>query len=265
MSLRLFMLLGVAAIIEILAALLLRDPQAPAMQAYRLIHLGEMVVLIMIVAMATGLRDRVALLVVAGLLLSLIGDVVNSLLFDLSHILRPQALLSIPPFAAAHLCYIAAFIIVLRSPAQSVFNSEAERSERPQAGAEESRGFLADGPLPWGRVLMIWPVLALALWWLIIDRGAAPLLLQLSLGYALVVILMGLMALMLGLRVGGKAWIPAAGGLVFVLSDGILGLYLLDGPNRPLLASQAIWITYFLAQGLISQLTVVGEQRSQRA
>jgi uncharacterized membrane protein YhhN len=228
---RLLALLGAAALVEILAFLLLRDPQPAAMTAYRILHLAEMLALIALVGLESAGRGRVARLVLAGLLLSFVGDVINSHLLDLSSILQPQTLLSIPPFAAAHLCYIAAFVAIIR-------------------GASTQ-------PLPWAPFTVLGPMLALGLWWLLIDRSAPPLLLKLSLGYAFVVTLMGLTALLLGLRLGGHAWLPAVGGLVFVVSDAILGSYLLDGPQRPLLASQAIWATYFLAQGLVSRVFVL--------
>jgi uncharacterized membrane protein YhhN len=231
MSPRLLALLGIAAAIEALAFFLLRDPQASGMQGYRLIHLAEMLALIALVLVESRGRGRIVRLVLAGLLLSFAGDIVNSYLIDLTHILKPQTLLSIPPFVAAHLCYIAAFVILTRT-----------------ASARS---------LPWAPLVLAWPVLALGLWWLVIDHNAPPLLLKLSVGYAFVVMLMGMMALLLGARLGRAAWMPALGGLIFVVSDGILGSYLLDGPQRPVLASQVIWATYFLAQALISRAPVL--------
>lgn len=229
-------LLVFAAFIEIAALLLLDNPQAEGLWIYRLAHLVEMAALIVLTLSTFGWQGRVARLVITGLLLSFAGDLVNSFLFDLGFLLEPQTLLSIPPFVAAHLCYIAAFVILLRR---------------------------ASGELqPWGRVLLAWPVLALVLWWLVIDRNAPPLLLKLSVGYAFVVTLMGLMALLLGMRLRHAAWAPAIGGLMFVLSDSIFGSFLLDGPQRPVLVSQAIWVTYFLAQVLISRAPVLQDQMS---
>lgn len=227
MPVRMLALLGLAASVEVLAASLLHDPLSPAMPVYRAAHLAEMMLLIGLFAQEFDLRARVAQLVLAGLVLSLAGDLVNSDLFDLTFILAPATLLSIPPFAAAHLCYVAAFLILVRG--------------------------VAGRPVPWWLLALAWPVLASGLWWLMIDRSAPPLLLKLSVGYAFVVMLMGLMALALGLRFGGRAWLPAAGGAMFLVSDAILGHYLLDGLQRPLAASQAIWVTYFMAQVLISR------------
>ena len=224
------MLLG-----ELLVAVLAPSPLAPAMQHYRVFHLLQMAALILLVVRGMELLRRASLLVVAGLLLSLMGDLINSFLVDLSHLLEPQVLLSIPAFVGAHLCYIAAFSSLLR--------------ERQGAGVQ------------WRKLLPISLPLALLLWWLVIDAAAPPLLKALSVGYALVVTLMGLVAWQYARRLCGAAWIPAAGGLLFVVSDSLLGLFLLDGPARPLWASQAIWTSYFLAQALICALVIPGQAR----
>ncbi len=232
---RLLALLGAAALVEILAFLLLRDAPPAGIAAYRMAHLAEMLALIALVWSESAGRGRVARLVLAGLLLSFAGDVINSHLIDLSGMLQPQTLLSVPPFVAAHLCYVAAFVAIIRRASTQ--------------------------PLPWAPFAVLGPMLALGLWWLLIDRSAPPLLLRLSLGYAFVVTLMGLTALLLGRRLGSHAWLPALGGLVFVVSDAILASYLLEGPQRPLLASQAIWATYFLAQCLVSRAAALDVRR----
>lgn len=219
-------------LMEGLAALWLDGPRAPGMPAYRILHLAEMLALILLVAREIDWRLRESQWVFAGLVLSLGGDIINSFLIDLGFIIRPQTLLSIPFFVLAHLCYIACFVRLLRKPPLGV---------QPMPGTY------------WWLALLSWPVLALGLWTLVIDPAAPPLFLRLSVGYALVVTLMGVVALLLGLRLGGRAWLPALGGLSFVLSDSIFGSYLLQGQDRPVLASQAIWLTYFLAQVLISR------------
>jgi hypothetical protein len=65
------------------------------------------------------------------------------------------------------------------------------------------------------------------------------------------VTLMGLMAVLLGRRLKRYAWLPATGGVTFVVSDSLFALYLLDG-TESLALSQLVWITYFLAQCLIT-------------
>lgn len=223
-------LLLVVVTIDLAAGVPITGPADPAMRVYRVLHLLEMAALIVLVLRGFRLDTAVSRLIALGLVFSLGGDFINSFLVDLSHVIAPQTLLSIPPFVFAHLCYIAAFALLL--------NRAAER--RPGRGA-------------WLGLLIAWPMLALGLWKLLIDPAAPALLLKLSFGYACVVVLMGLVAVLLGARLGRVAWWPALGGIAFVLSDGLIGHFLLDGPARPLWASQAIWISYFSAQCLICQ------------
>jgi uncharacterized membrane protein YhhN len=219
-------------LLEYIAFLQLPVPDAAGMGVYRVLHLVEMLLLIGLVAWQFRLRSVESRLILAGLLLSFGGDLVNSYLFNLSILLKPQTLLSIPLFVLAHLCYIACFLRLLR---------------RPPPGRPAVR------PWQWLLALVLWPVLALGLWQVVIDPAAPPLMVKLSLGYAFVVMLMGVIAVLLGAVRGRQALWPALGGLLFLISDSLLGAFLLDGPTRPVLVSQAIWITYFMAQVLISR------------
>ncbi len=225
-------LVGFMLLAEGLASLYLDRPDAAGMTAYRVVHLAEMLVLIVIVAWQFRLQSPESRLVLAGLLFSFGGDLINSYLFNLGFLLEPQTLLSIPFFVVAHLCYVTCFIRLLSNPS---------------AGQPAARLW------HWLIALGLWPWLALGLWQVVIDPASPPLLIKLSVGYAFVVMLMGVIAVLLGAVRGRQAHWPALGGLLFVVSDSLIGLYLLDGPSRPVLASQAIWITYFLAQVLISR------------
>ena len=228
---RIFGLLATMLLLEVPAAMLLDGPQDAWMPVYRILHLVQMLALIALVAARHGWTDPQARWVLAGLSLSLLGDGVNSYLLDLSAIIRPQILLSIPAFVCAHLCYLVAYARVLgRRP--------------PSPGARNVRWLMA----------LLWLPLSLLLWRLVIDPNAPPLLLKLSVGYAMVVMLMGLVALLLPLERGRVALWPALGGLLFVISDSVLGAHLLDGELRPVWISQWIWISYFAAQCGVAQM-----------
>lgn len=212
-------------LLEIPAAFLIDGPRHAWMPAYRLLHLAQMLALIGLIAQRVAARAPQARWILAGLLLSFLGDFVNSFLIDLSAVVKPQILLSIPAFVLAHLCYLAAYLRVLGC-------------RPPSATARNLRLGLA----------ALWLPLSLMLWRLVIDPEAPPLLLSLSVGYAMVVMLMGLVALLLPMERGRIAMWPALGGLLFVVSDSLLGAHLLHGDLRPVWVSQLIWISYFAAQ-----------------
>lgn len=212
-------------LLEIPAAVLIDGPRHPWMPAYRILHLAQMLALTCLIAQRVADQAPQARWILAGLLLSFVGDVVNSFLLDLSAVVQPQILLSVPAFVLAHLCYLAAYAGILgRRP--------------PTSSARAVRLGLA----------VCWLPLSLILWRLVIDSEAPPLLLNLSVGYAMVVMLMGLTAVLLPLERGLTALWPALGGLLFVVSDSLLGAHLLHGDLRPVWVSQLIWISYFAAQ-----------------
>lgn len=199
--------------------------------AYRIFHLLQMALLIVLAAMiARGAAGGLRWLILAGLVFSLGGDLINSFLFDLSHIIEPQTLLSVVPFAIAHCLYITAFWRLGRSGPQ---------------------------PFPGALIvltLLVWPVLAVSLWLILVDYEAGPLLKWLSLGYAHMVMLMALVSLWPLKPLGARAWLTAAGGLLFLLSDSFFGAWLTEAQARPLWVSQTIWVTYFLAQICIAHV-----------
>lgn len=206
---------------------------------YRVFHLGQMLLLIFLAAMAYRSLDsasiwkQVSTLVFLGLCFSFIGDVINSFLIDLSFILKPQTLLSAIPFAIAHFLYIASFWKLGRQTPQ------------PVSGQWMLLSFL------------LWVPLAIGLWQILVDTSAGPVLKWLSFAYAHMVVLMALISLWPLKALGLFAWVAAAGGLTFLLSDAFFGAWLVEGQSRPLWVSQTIWTTYFLAQLCIVHVPLI--------
>lgn len=215
--------------------------------AYRSFHLLQMFFLIVLAELAFAqlpsgsLWRSVSRLVFIGLCFSFVGDLINSFLFDLSFILDPQTLLSAIPFAIAHCLYIAAFWRLGRNGPQAV-----------------TGGFVLT-------TLLIWPLLAIGLWWLIVDSSAGPVLKWLSYAYAHMVVLMALASFWPLKAWGRAAWVAVAGGLIFLLSDAFFGAWLAEGQSRPLWVSQTIWATYFLAQLAIAHVPLIGRSAERLA
>jgi len=205
----------------------------------RILHLAEMVVLIGIAffyqlhAARSRSMDadhrrkwmRVSFWIRSGLVFSLAGDFINSKLFDFTFILKPQTLLSILPFAAAHIYYIRSFIFVSN-------DTEATAKKRLIA------------------TMLVWPLIAFPLWYFLMGRTAQGIMLYLSLPYALLVTLMALFSIHVSSSRGSLAFPVTAGGFLFLLSDSLIAYSLVNEPSA--LRSQAIWITYILAQILIT-------------
>ena len=210
--------------------------------AYRIFHLGQMLLLLVTACLSGRLVPAhspwiaTRWLILFGLLFSFAGDVINSFLIDLSFIIEPQTLLSVVPFAIAHCLTISVFWRLGRQGAH---------------------------PMPVvliGLTLLAWPVLAASLWLILVDYEAGPLLKWLSLGYAHMVVLMALVSLWPLKSLGLAAWVTATGGLIFLLSDSFFGAWLTEGQNRPLWASQLIWVTYFVAQICVMQVPLIGRK-----
>ncbi|MDZ7268225.1 MAG: lysoplasmalogenase [candidate division KSB1 bacterium] len=170
--------------------------------------------------------QRVASLLVCGALLSFVGDVINAGVIDLTALLQPQTLLSIPPFAAAHGCYLAAFMLLSRAPLQ---------------GSTRLRGL----------TLAAVPLLAIGVWSCVIPADAPRLVIGASLAYSFVLAAMVAGSLWVAWAWGRSGGSVALGGVLFLLSDALLGYYLLR--ERPFWAGQLIWSTYMLAQLLIQR------------
>jgi hypothetical protein len=172
----------------------------------------------------SGRWAYVPALVLAGLVFSFIGDLINSALIDLTFILKPQTMLSIPFFTIAHIFYVIAFYFL---------------SCRPGEDNSVTRKQMTVG-------LVIWPFLGIGLWLLVIPREADGLIKHLSLFYALVVTLMAMASLWPFHAFGKRALFVPIGGMLFALSDSIIGYTLL----RPggFYFDVVIWTMYFTAQ-----------------
>jgi hypothetical protein len=187
----------------------------------------------------TGRWVKVPVLVLTGLVFSFIGDFINSALIDFTFILKPQAMLSIPFFTIAHVLYVIAFYFL---------------SYRPGAENSVTKKQMTIG-------LVIWPVIGICLWLLVIPVEADSLIKYLSLFYALVVTLMAVASFWPYLAFGRSALYVPVGGILFALSDGIIGYTLL----RPggFYVGMVIWTTYFTAQLLImhSPILITKEEK----
>lgn len=169
--------------------------------------------------------QRVAGLLVSGALFSFVGDCINAELIDFSAIIWPPTLLSIPPFAVAHVCYLAAFVWL----------------SRPRRHSSSSRVL--------GCTLAAVPLLAIGIWSRVIPAEAPPVVISASLAYSFVLAAMVVGSFWVGLTWGRPGAPVALGGVLFLISDALLGYFLLRA--RPFVVGQLIWSTYLLGQLLI--------------
>lgn len=214
-----FALLGFVIATELVATQLFPETDVRPVW-YKAVHLFEMAALLLLFRSTGKTSSAVQKLIAAGLLLSLVGDIINSYLFDLSSLLKPQTLLSIPLFASAHILYSIAFY----------------RS----GGKHSPNGIKLIS-------LIAWTPIAVMLWLIIIDSDSGNILKYASLGYALIITIMLIQVIWLKIALGGLSLLLCAA-ISFMLSDMLLGSYLTAGDQRPLWVSQAIWLTYFLGQ-----------------
>jgi len=169
---------------------------------------------------------KAAWALVLGLLLSFGGDFVNSRLVDLTFIMPVQTMLSVPFFAAAHVFYILAFYRLGRPYLQA----------KPKA-------------LPVSIVLLV--IASLVFWLTLINPEAPPDVRYPALFYAFLVTGMGIAGVWVALAHGARGVGTMVGGLLFVLSDAMLGYYLPDMP--PLKLGLIIWAIYVAGQLLIAR------------
>jgi len=218
------------------------------MPGYRTMHLIQMVLVIFLaIQVSRRAGERWLLgsrLLIAGLALSLVGDIINSFLIDFSFILKNQVLLSILPFSLAHLLYINVFWRLSNHPQGPLKAAGSRRRVRRIS-------------------LLLWPIFAVGLWTLI-TSDAGLLLRILGLPYAFLVIGMAITTFWVRAAWGRPANGLLVAGCCFVVSDCLLGLHLELGAARPFPISQAIWLSYLLAQCLIARTLLIPQRRSAR-
>lgn len=168
---------------------------------------------------------RVASLLAGGIIFSFAGDLINSGLFELADLLQPQTLLSIPPFALAHVCYIAAFYLLSR------------------------RWLRASSNLFLSITIAAAPVLAISVWSFVMPSDMPRFVAYATLMYAFIIATMVLAAIWVA-RAWRRPALPVMlGAFLFLVSDALLGYALLR--ERPFVVGQIIWATYILGQLLI--------------
>ncbi len=168
---------------------------------------------------------RVTSWLAGGIIFSFAGDLINSGLLHLDALLQPQTLLSIPPFALAHICYIAAFYFLSR------------------------RWLRASSNLFLSVTLAAAPILALGVWSFVMPSEVPRLIAYATLTYAFIIAAMVLSSVWV-VRAWRRQGLPVMlGALLFLLSDALLGYALLR--ERPFVLGQIIWATYILGQLLI--------------
>jgi len=150
------------------------------------------------------------------------GDLINSRIIDLTAVFQAQTILSIPFFAAAHILYIISFFKIGR--------------------VRMSKGVLI-------KALPLCLTLSVIVWLSLVDRNADPIMTGATFVYSFIVIAMAMLTVWIA-KVYGKPGVPTAvGGVLFVISDGIIGAYL--PVEAPMPVTLIIWTLYLIAQLLI--------------
>lgn len=161
-------------------------------------------------------------LALPGMLLGVHGDYCLTQTPAVRRRYKEPFLVGAMSFLIGHLFYIAAFLM----------------TPRVSSGAF------------WG-ALAVYAILTVVMWLLSIRKAAgAPALRIALLVYALVIGLMASLGFALAYGRGGAFWMVAAGGALFVISDGLIGLNEFAGVKIRN-AGTWIWATYVPAQLLI--------------
>lgn len=207
---------------------------------WRVVHLIQMLLLMGWLAVANRQLSpefkRCGQGLMFALVLSFIGDVINSRLIDLSFIVDPQIFLSIIPFAATQLIYAL------------LFWQAAKTSPRI---------------LQYKRIsLILWPIITLLLWSNLLADGMPTVLVAATLGYASMVLLMLVTSSWLW-RAWGSAGLPLLlGALIFVSSDATIGFNISQGHSPAGWSAHYIWASYIVAQCLIIRLGLIRQKQA---
>jgi len=187
---------------------------------------SQLVLLAWASALILNRGSTMALLVAAGMTLSFGGDLFNLQFDGIRKRVGEPLFFGIVCFAAAQLCYIAAFLSAL--PLDSL---------------------IADGFfLPLLAALVVIP--AILFRFRVYDPGRPKTVMLAAFLYGFILGAMAAVAVSAAMARGGTWYIVAAGALFFLLSDAIMGQTTIRGVH-PRNEFQIPWITYLAAQGLI--------------
>lgn len=208
---------------------------------WRIVHLAQMLMLMGWLAMANQQLSpefrRCGQGLMLALVLSFLGDVINSRLIDLSFIVDPQIFLSIIPFAITQLIYALLFWQAAKA-SPSIFQYK----------------WLS---------LIAWPVITFLLWRNLLADDMPPVLTAATLGYASMVLLMLVTSSWLW-RAWGSAGLPLlVGALIFVSSDATIGFNISQGHSPAGWSAHYIWASYIVAQCLIVRLGLIRQQEGR--
>lgn len=251
-----FLLLLISLVLSEITAYLFKPSRNELLEnVWNIIHLLQMLALIALLFYEGNKINKnsnpashtIYILIITGLLFSFVGDCINSYLIDLTFIIKNQTILSALPFSIAHILYIRSNYLI----------SHRYISDKSHAYFPLKKVRLI--------TLLLWPVISVVFWSLLISNSAPEILKYISFGYAFMIGLMALSSVWVLNGLGKDGIIIFLGGIVFLCSDSMIGYFLLDGPNRPFGASQAIWITYYIAQLFIAHSPFIPMKSSSDA
>jgi len=187
---------------------------------------AQLVLLAWASALFLNRGSTLALMVAAGMTLSFGGDLFNLQFDGMRKRVGEPLFFGIVCFAAAQLCYIAAFLSAI--PLDSL---------------------IADGFfLPLLAALVVVP--AVLFRFRVYDPGRPRMVMSAAFLYGFILGAMAATAVSAVIARGGTWYIVAAGALFFLMSDAIMGQTTIRGVH-PKNEFQIPWITYLAAQGLI--------------
>ncbi|GHU76779.1 hypothetical protein AGMMS49992_23050 [Clostridia bacterium] len=193
------------------------------MTFWKLLFTGLLVAAAFVLAM---LRQAPAYwFAVAALVFSWLGDATLAGFEPLTRMMKEPSLWGLGFFAVAHLCYIVAFTLYLKAWPRDGWRTSVMLAAFAAAG--------------------------IVLWLLVCWRSSQPVQLRFaSLAYSLLLFVMCCLAWACAVRLDGFVWPLALGGVLFVLSDGMIAFeWFRDWRYswQPI----AVWATYAPAQLLL--------------
>ncbi len=180
----------------------------------------------------TDARGMASILVPMGMTLSFVGDIFNLQFDAIAKRIREPLVGGIASFSLAQIFYIAAFLFLI-SPARLV-----------------AEGYL----IPLVAALLAVPAILFRL--RVYNPSRPPSIMRGAFIYGFILGCMAAVALSAALAAGGAWYLVAAGALLFLLSDAVMGETTIYG-RHPRFEFQVPWLTYLVAQGLIIMGTVL--------